>query len=209
MKTRLLVLKLLISLFVGVTMGATTYLCSWINLREHWGFRAEYIANYIQLLDIEEKLELYHQENGTYPEHLGDLRSMGRSKLIDPWNYPYHYRGSEETYDLISFGRDGKPGGEGHDSDAQVVSRTIALKNASSFDPAGRPTLSQFTAASESRPIQRSSALAGILAFAACLVTITRSPPLRLLSLVGLATTLVATGLTSIVISFLDAPSHH
>jgi general secretion pathway protein G len=38
---------------------------------------------------------------------------------LDPWGRPYVYRipGSKREYDLISFGRDGQPGGTGDNSD--------------------------------------------------------------------------------------------
>jgi len=37
----------------------------------------------------------------------------------DPWGKPYNYQspGSHGEYDLISYGRDGSPGGEGEDAD--------------------------------------------------------------------------------------------
>ena len=39
----------------------------------------------------------------------------------DPWNKPYLYQcpGSHGDYDLISYGRDGQPGGDGEDKDVQ------------------------------------------------------------------------------------------
>ena len=40
---------------------------------------------------------------------------------LDPWGHPYLYRSPAEKdangYDLLSYGRDGKPGGEGEDAD--------------------------------------------------------------------------------------------
>lgn len=40
---------------------------------------------------------------------------------LDPWGRPYVYRSPGEvnvaTYDLLSYGRDGKPGGSGEDAD--------------------------------------------------------------------------------------------
>ena len=38
---------------------------------------------------------------------------------MDPWENPYLYRmpGQHGTYDIISYGADGKPGGKGEDSD--------------------------------------------------------------------------------------------
>ncbi len=37
----------------------------------------------------------------------------------DPWGRPYNYQcpGTHGEYDLLSFGRDGSPGGEGEDAD--------------------------------------------------------------------------------------------
>lgn len=39
----------------------------------------------------------------------------------DPWGAPYHFVSpgevNRESYDLVSFGRDGKPGGSGEDAD--------------------------------------------------------------------------------------------
>jgi general secretion pathway protein G len=41
--------------------------------------------------------------------------------LIDPWEHPFAYRAqgtiNEGSYDLISFGADGSPGGEGENED--------------------------------------------------------------------------------------------
>jgi general secretion pathway protein G len=41
----------------------------------------------------------------------------------DPWGQPYRYRSPGEenatTYDLVSYGRDGKPGGAGEDADVK------------------------------------------------------------------------------------------
>ncbi|MCX8030949.1 MAG: type II secretion system major pseudopilin GspG [Thermodesulfovibrionales bacterium] len=38
---------------------------------------------------------------------------------LDPWGNPYIYQfpGTHGEYDLLSYGRDGKPGGEGEDQD--------------------------------------------------------------------------------------------
>ena len=37
----------------------------------------------------------------------------------DPWGRPYHYQypGAHGDYDLVTYGRDGSPGGEGEDQD--------------------------------------------------------------------------------------------
>lgn len=41
------------------------------------------------------------------------------AKMIDPWGNPYQYNcpGSKGPYEIICYGADGKPGGEGADAD--------------------------------------------------------------------------------------------
>jgi len=40
---------------------------------------------------------------------------------LDPWGKPYVYRspgeGGSDSYDLLTLGRDGRPGGDGEDAD--------------------------------------------------------------------------------------------
>ncbi len=38
---------------------------------------------------------------------------------LDPWGHPYEYRfpGEHGDYDIVSYGADGQPGGEGNDAD--------------------------------------------------------------------------------------------
>lgn len=40
---------------------------------------------------------------------------VNASNLNDPWDQPYHYRfpGQHRSYDIYSYGADGRPGGEG------------------------------------------------------------------------------------------------
>jgi general secretion pathway protein G len=40
-------------------------------------------------------------------------------ELKDPWNHPYAYKspGENKPFDLISYGKDGKPGGSSVDAD--------------------------------------------------------------------------------------------
>lgn len=90
---------------------------------------------------IETALDLYRLDNFKYPTTeqglqalvtqpadptITNYRSGGylKSPPIDPWNNPYQYlspgsNGSD--YEIISFGRDGKPGGEGYDADIDSV----------------------------------------------------------------------------------------
>ena len=86
---------------------------------------------------IQTALELYRLDNFKYPTTeqglqalvtqpsdptITNYRSGGYlpSMPKDPWNNPYQYvspGANGRDYDIISYGRDGKPGGEGYDAD--------------------------------------------------------------------------------------------
>lgn len=93
----------------------------------------------VQIRNLETALKLYKMDNGFYPETQQGLDSLvqkpasGRipqkyreggyleqSKVPpDPWGNPYMYvaPGLHGDYDLLSYGADGKEGGDGADSD--------------------------------------------------------------------------------------------
>ena len=86
---------------------------------------------------IQTALDLYRLDNFTYPTTeqglqalvtqpsdpgITNWRSGGYLPSLpkDPWNNPYQYvspGANGRDYDIISYGRDGKPGGEGYDAD--------------------------------------------------------------------------------------------
>ncbi|MBH0057973.1 type II secretion system major pseudopilin GspG [Pseudoalteromonas sp. SWXJZ94C] len=78
-------------------------------------------------------LDSYRLDIGYYPTKLDELLSSS-NKLwdgpyfpqkipLDPWGNEYSYSASSDTngdmFSLKSFGRDGKPGGEGEDADVE------------------------------------------------------------------------------------------
>lgn len=86
----------------------------------------------IQLEKIANTVELYRLETGRYPETMMDLveqpsgldRWQGPyvrkpSQILDPWGHELVIRrpGTHGPFDLISYGGDGQPGGEGDDAD--------------------------------------------------------------------------------------------
>lgn len=86
----------------------------------------------IQLEKISNAIELYRLETGTYPDALQDLvqkpQGLERwngpyvrklSQLKDPWGNELVIRrpGEYGEFDLISYGGDGQPGGEGDAAD--------------------------------------------------------------------------------------------
>lgn len=90
---------------------------------------------------IETALDLYRLDNFKYPTTeqglaalvkqpadptITNYRSGGYLKSVpkDPWNNVYQYvsPGADgRDYDITSYGRDGKPGGEGYDADISTA----------------------------------------------------------------------------------------
>jgi len=91
----------------------------------------------VDIKGIEESLGLFKLDNGFYPSTEQGLQALvmkpetGRipsrypedaylKKVpVDPWGSPYIYLspGVHDRYDIISYGADGEPGGEGNDAD--------------------------------------------------------------------------------------------
>lgn len=101
---------------------------------------AKITAAKVQIKNFENGLKLFYLDNGFYPsteqglEALIEKPTTGRipekwreggyleKKTIpkDPWGHPYIYLSpgrNGEPYEIISYGRDGKEGGEGPDAD--------------------------------------------------------------------------------------------
>jgi len=95
----------------------------------------------IQIKELEGALQLFRFDTSRYPttnegltaliHNPGNLKSwkgpyLNHSELPrDPWGRPFIYRCAPQngTYDLISYGRDGAPGGEGEDEDIIRLNR--------------------------------------------------------------------------------------
>lgn len=93
--------------------------------------KGKYGAGKAQLVTLGQKIENYALDNGTPPQQLEDLVTKPanapnwqgpyakESELKDPWGHAfgYKYPGDHGNFDLIFYGRDGKPGGDGYDKD--------------------------------------------------------------------------------------------
>ena len=97
----------------------------------------------IELLSL--ALDAYRLDNDYYPASALGLNALRNKPAgdpearnwrgpyvrkeipLDPWGRPYIYKSPGEanpdSYDLLSFGRDGEPGGSGEDADATSWSR--------------------------------------------------------------------------------------
>jgi len=93
----------------------------------------------LQIRNLETALKLYKTDNGFYPDTQQGLDALiqkptsGRLPFkyreggyleqkripVDPWNNPYLYvcPGLHGDFDIVSYGADGKEGGDGNDAD--------------------------------------------------------------------------------------------
>jgi general secretion pathway protein G len=96
--------------------------------------KSEVKAARAQIDALTKSLDQYRIDVGRYPgteQGLGVLVArpadepkwagpyLSKAVPKDPWGNDYQYRspGEHGEYDLLSFGRDGRPGGEGEDAD--------------------------------------------------------------------------------------------
>lgn len=93
--------------------------------------KGKYGAGKAQLTTLSQKIENYALDNGAPPAQLSDLVAKPSnapnwqgpyakpSDLKDPWGHAfgYKYPGTHGSFDLIFYGQDGQPGGEGYSQD--------------------------------------------------------------------------------------------
>jgi general secretion pathway protein G len=93
--------------------------------------KGKYGAGKAQLSTLGQKIENYALDNGTPPAQLDDLLSrpanapnwqgpyVKASELKDPWGHAfgYSYPGEHGSFDLVFYGQDGQPGGDGYSKD--------------------------------------------------------------------------------------------
>ncbi|OEU48272.1 MAG: type II secretion system protein GspG [Desulfuromonadales bacterium C00003096] len=93
----------------------------------------------VDIKGIEESLGLFKLDNGFYPSTEQGLQALVvkpqtgsipsrypesaylKKAPVDPWGNPYIYLspGVHDQFDIISYGSDGEPGGEGNDDDVR------------------------------------------------------------------------------------------
>jgi general secretion pathway protein G len=93
--------------------------------------RAKFNLAKSQIQTLAAKIESYELDNGSLPTQLQDLVTQPggasswlgpyakEAELKDGWGRPYEYRqpGQNGKFDLISYGADGKPGGDSWNRD--------------------------------------------------------------------------------------------
>lgn len=87
-----------------------------------------------QIVALSKALDTYRLDTGHYPSTEQGLQALNQAPAdeskwsgpylqkavpLDPWGKPYVYRypGTKNEFDLMSYGKDGQPGGEGDAAD--------------------------------------------------------------------------------------------
>ena len=97
--------------------------------------RAKANAAQVQLHNVSTALELYRLDTGEYPTEAQGLRALVEKPgavdhwngpylqkaggILDPWGEPFLYKqpGEHGEYDILSYGADKQPDGDGDDAD--------------------------------------------------------------------------------------------
>ncbi|BBI99701.1 type II secretion system protein GspG [Ferrigenium kumadai] len=96
--------------------------------------KSEIKVTQAQISALDKALEQYRLDTGHYPSTEQGLKAlmtrptgeqrwdgpyMKKEIPLDPWNFPYLFRspGEHGDYDLMSLGKDGRPGGSGEAAD--------------------------------------------------------------------------------------------
>ncbi|MBV9850562.1 MAG: type II secretion system protein GspG [Armatimonadetes bacterium] len=199
-----LALRLIISGLFGVTIAWLALLAGLHTARSSVLTFPQQITRH-DLSRINQAITAYRQMKHTLPRSLGELESRtGNSlRLEDGWGHPFVYIVVGSRYQVISYGRDGKPGGTGLDTD---------LTSDNINPPGAELTLHQFLTLPETQGMVMTACLSGVLAGLLCLVTLrpkTLTGPSILALAVQLLVTLMAAAFVATVITALHVPSGH
>jgi general secretion pathway protein G len=71
------------------------------------------------LATIVDAVEAYQLKNGRYPANEEGLDKLPLKNCTDPWGHPYEYNSpaQNEPYEVVSYGADGRKGGDGVNAD--------------------------------------------------------------------------------------------
>lgn len=85
-----------------------------------------------QISSLSNALDAHRLDVGRYPDTLEGLvrNTSGRSSWngpyirgnlpMDPWGNPYQYSSDGSSFELMSYGADGRPGGTGNDAEIRL-----------------------------------------------------------------------------------------
>ncbi|MBY0457808.1 MAG: type II secretion system protein GspG [Gemmataceae bacterium] len=204
-RVRTAVGRSLVAAAVGVAVAGTAYLGAYFERGSHPNYRWTEIMTQSSLDDIQKAVEEHRQVTGRLPASLSEMPSLkdrhgtdADGRFVDLWGHPFRYQVEGEDFTLCSFGRDGRPGGDGLDADIYPTSAGRP------FQP---PTLRQFTFDLPTVAVQETCFAAGVCAALVCLLPSRNRRGVGFFARVGV--TAVGAVLVAVVLSALHVPSGH
>jgi hypothetical protein len=208
-------LRLLAALGLGAAVASISLCVSW---RETFGSMdaahpQQRLTQYY-LRSIKRDISIYETTFGSAPKSSTDLLKLTTAYLnadsdtagppLDGWHRPFLFTNTGAALIALSYGRDGKPGGQGLDFD---------LTTTNIFDAqARRPTFGQFLHDMPTAGMINSCFACAALTFLLACFTI-KLPEINRQSLLGLAfqllATLIAASFVASIIAGLHIPSGH
>ena len=203
---KLIVLRLLLACLFGGIVTALA-LSTGRNEAQHLVFGRDRMVTSYTLIQINKAIADYRLTHHALPRSLSQLKTGtgdgDYSRQPDGWGRPFVYTVRGAHYLVISYGRDGKPGGAGWDAD---------MTSDDPRPPRAGPTFHQFLTDPETQDLVQWAYISGILASLLCWFTV-RPKTLTWRSALGLAgqvlVTLAAAAVIALAITVLHFPSGH
>jgi general secretion pathway protein G len=138
------ILRTLAGIAVGCTLVSTVAVLAVQVLNDDRPAQAR-----AELQDLATLLEDFRRATGHYPsaeEGLHAVLYVGiwREQILDPWENEYVYRPlgtpDSESFELLSYGADGKPGGDGEDADIAFIPAIARAQPTTGLDVGKRST---------------------------------------------------------------------
>lgn len=117
---------MVVLVIIGLLAGVIT-----VNVRSYL-IRGRQMTARKDIATVREALDTFYATYGRYPsneeglailmqktEKLSESLLTEKQKLVDPWGNPYQYNqpGRNGPYEVISYGADGREGGDGDNAD--------------------------------------------------------------------------------------------
>lgn len=206
-KGKQLAIRFLVAALAGVLVTVIALIVAWQGGRHEIGLRSEQFSTQLALDQFAQAIDAYKEQTGTVPSSLDDLEAMEEPSLrfsdpgqrMDGWRRPFILETDGKDCLVISYGRDGKPGGAGLDHD---------LTHVEPRPPGSPPTLSQFLLDSRCRHMIGACILGGAAAFVlACFVV--KPGQVNRRSIADIIFWLAITTIGATFIAVLHIPSGH
>jgi hypothetical protein len=182
MLKRLLVAHALFACFYGAILFAIVYFSAWRLLGNNLQNRPRQWDTHFFVAMAIDAVQEYQKAHGKLPAALNEKELADRLAYLnnfdpkfgpaDAWGRPLHYTVKGEKFAIVSFGRDGRPGGVGLDADfgGPAAHGLFLISNMPNVGPLQPPTFEQFWSIRDSQEIAGNSVvmwatLCGVLVF--------------------------------------------